>query len=105
MTAYAQVRGRFRRKTRLLTYAMLPLIVPWVVVALGLYLVLVQLDLAYTLPGLVIGHVIIALPFAVVLMTPALSAFDWTQDRAAQVVGVAPSRRFATSCSRSWVPR
>ena len=94
MTAYALVRGRFRRKSGLLTYSMLPLIIPWVVAALGLYLVLVQLGLAYTLPGLVVGHVIIAFPFAVVLMTPAMSTFDWTQDRAAQVVGAGPIRRF-----------
>ncbi|MBI1352007.1 MAG: ABC transporter permease subunit [Actinomycetales bacterium] len=94
MTAYALVRGRFRRKTGLMTYTMLPLLIPWVVAALGLYLVLVQIGAAYTLPGLVIGHVIIALPFAVVLMTPAMSTFDWTQDRAAQVVGASPLRRF-----------
>jgi ABC-type spermidine/putrescine transport system permease subunit II len=85
--AGALVRGRARAKGPLLSLFLLPLVMPSVVTALGLLLLLKPLGLAYTTFGIVIGHTVFALPYAVIVLTAALQALDWNLVRAAQSAG------------------
>lgn len=80
-------RGTQRMRTPLLILVILPMVTPWVVVALGMFFEANKLGTAYTLAGIVLGHVVLALPFTVIVIASALSGFDWNLDRAAQSSG------------------
>jgi putative spermidine/putrescine transport system permease protein len=65
----------------------LPMLVPHILIAIGLFFLFSRIGLTNTLPGLALGHTVIALPFVVVVVLAALQDFDLTQERAARVLG------------------
>jgi ABC-type spermidine/putrescine transport system permease subunit II len=91
--AVALVRGRMRFKGGLFALFLMPLIMPTVVTALGLQFLLMKLGIAYTQWGIVAGHTIFALPYAVIVLTAALQALDWNVVRAAESAGAGAARR------------
>ncbi|GEO12520.1 spermidine/putrescine ABC transporter ATP-binding protein [Microvirga aerophila] len=64
-----------------------PLIVPRIIIAVGLFYLFAQIGLVATDMGLVIGHTVLALPFAFVTITAILKNYDWRLDQAAAVLG------------------
>jgi ABC-type spermidine/putrescine transport system permease subunit I len=64
-----------------------PLIVPRIIIAVGLFYLFAQMGLVATDMGLVIGHTVLALPFAFVTITAILKNYDWRLDQAAAVLG------------------
>ena len=64
-----------------------PLIVPTIITAISLYFFFIQIGLARSTTGLVLGHTVGALPIAVVVLVTAFSDFDWTLERAALSLG------------------
>jgi ABC-type spermidine/putrescine transport system permease subunit I len=70
-----------------------PLIVPRIIIAVGLFYLFAQIGLVATDLGLVIGHTVLALPFAFVTVTAILKNYDWRLDQAAAVLG---ANRFKT---------
>jgi ABC-type spermidine/putrescine transport system permease subunit II len=70
-----------------------PLIVPRIIIAVGLFYLFAQMGLVATDMGLVIGHTVLALPFAFVTITAILKNYDWRLDQAAAVLG---ANRFKT---------
>jgi ABC-type spermidine/putrescine transport system permease subunit II len=91
--ALALVRGPTRGRTALLGLVLTPLVMPWIVTALGLYFESVDLGIAYSFLGIVVGHVVLAIPFAAVILTAALAEFNWDLDRAAQALGASIFQR------------
>lgn len=91
--AAALNRGRFFGKGALFVLMISPLIVPWIIPALGLYFESVQLGIAYTHIGLVLGHVVFALPYTTMVLSTALSGFDHNLDRAAAMSGATVVQR------------
>ena len=71
-----------------------PMVVPVIITACGLYFFLAKIGLLNTLPGLVAGHVVIAVPFVVIMVTTALNNLDPALPRAAASLGAAPTRVF-----------
>jgi ABC-type spermidine/putrescine transport system permease subunit II len=69
-----------------------PLIMPSIVIAIGVFYFLNQLGLTYTVVGVVLGHTILALPIATVVLVAALRNFDRSWERAAISLGVSPFR-------------
>jgi LPXTG-motif cell wall-anchored protein len=71
----------------------MPLIMPSIVTALGLFFLFVRVGIAYTPIGIALGHVVFALPYALLITTAAVQSFDWELDRAAQASGARWWRR------------
>jgi putative spermidine/putrescine transport system permease protein len=85
--ALVLARGARRLRTPLFLLAVLPMVTPWVVVALGMFFEATKIGSAYTLIGVMLGHVVLSLPFSVIVLASALTTFDWDVDRAAQASG------------------
>ncbi|MXP64621.1 ABC transporter permease subunit [Roseomonas sp. M0104] len=90
--AYAIARLDFPGRGVLATLLMAPLLLPTLVLGLGLLLVLQPLGLVATWPGLMLGHSLVAIPFAVRIMTTAFAAVPKELEAAAWTLGATPLR-------------
>lgn len=77
-------------------FAGAPLVVPPVILAIGLFFLMSSLQLTYSLPGLIIAHTVLGLPFVIITVSAALSGFDRTLLKAAASLGASPMRVFRT---------
>lgn len=87
LAAYGLVRGRLVGARALNSLLMLPIIIPTLVTAIALYNVLSQFRLNGTILGFVIGHSVVAMPFAITIMTASLRAIDPGVENAARSLG------------------
>ncbi len=94
LAAFGIVRGRFRGRALVESFILSPLITPVIVLAVALYYLFAALRLNGTLLGLVIGHTILALPYAVVVISASLEVFDVGLERAAMGLGAGRVRTF-----------
>ena len=90
LASLALVRGTFRGRAVLRAFFLTPMVLPVVIVAVALYAAFLRLGLNGTLPGFVIAHVIVALPFAIITITGALETFDPAIEDAAILCGASP---------------
>lgn len=74
----------------------LPLLVPHVLIAIGLFFAFSAVGLLNTLLALAVGHSVIALPFVFVLVSAALKSFDGNLEKAARSLGASRWRAFLT---------
>jgi ABC-type spermidine/putrescine transport system permease subunit II len=73
---------------------MWPLAAPVIVIALGLYGMMVPLHLLDTVWGLAIGHTVLAVPFVVITLSAAFRTLDPASDEAARNLGATPLQSF-----------
>lgn len=75
---------------------MLPIVMPAVVVGLALliFYTWTGLGLARSLPGLLLGHVLVTMPFVVAVVTASLTGFDRSLEDAARSLGATPWQAF-----------
>lgn len=73
-------------------YVLVPSIIPGILLAIGLFFVLAKLRLVGTLPGVLVGHVMLAIPVTVIVLLPAINRFDWAQVQAARSLGAGWAR-------------
>ncbi len=71
-----------------------PALVPPVIVAIGMFGVLAELDLNRSFPGLVAAHTVLALPVVVIAVLASARTLDVTVERAAASLGASPVRVF-----------
>ena len=71
---------------------LLPLIVPTIVYALGLYRLYAWLGLLDTLGGVVLAHAVTGLPYVVILVQAALSGVDPRLEPAARSLGASAAQ-------------
>ena len=83
----AFVRFRFRGRTGLITLAALPLIVPFVVLGVALFLLFTFIDVPRSLVTIGAGHTVIALPFATLIILARVSGLDPQLEDAAMDLG------------------
>lgn len=76
VAAYGLVRGTFAGRRLIDANFMAPMIVPPVITAVALYIVFARVGLLGTLPGLVIGHMLLGVPYVVLIMSVAIRSFD-----------------------------
>jgi len=90
--------GIARLKGRLVgaanVFILLPIIVPTIVTAVGLYGLLAKLGLVGTIPGLVLAHTVLALPFVVINVAAVLQKLDGRIEQAARSLGASPLMAF-----------
>ncbi|MGE0716945.1 MAG: ABC transporter permease, partial [Alphaproteobacteria bacterium] len=87
---YALARYRFRGRELAQSVLMAPLVVPAVVFAIGLLQLLSIVGLARTMAALVVGHVVVTLPYVVRNMTAAFVLFDPSLEQAARNLRATP---------------
>ena len=70
-----------------------PIVVPVILIAVGVFSLYAQLGLNYTLTGVVLAHVMMAVPFVIVTVISGLKNYDFNQELAARSLGA--SRAYA----------
>ncbi|MGE0717159.1 MAG: ABC transporter permease [Alphaproteobacteria bacterium] len=89
--AYGIVRGRFPGRGLMDSNFMAPLILPTIVIAVAMYLFLAKIGLLGTAVGLVASHVVLSVPFVVLVVGVAIRSFDERIEQVAFTLGA--SRR------------
>ncbi len=87
MTAIATLRLRFPGRRLLLALAGLPLLVPFVVMGVAFFLLFVLLDLPRSLVTVAVGHSLIAIPYAALIVLSRLGGLDPALEDAAMDLG------------------
>jgi putative spermidine/putrescine transport system permease protein len=64
-----------------------PMVIPGVVLAIGIYAVYLDTRLVGTLPGFVLAHTMLAIPFVLIAVTASLEVFDKRLETAAASLG------------------
>lgn len=92
LASFALVRGNFAGRVGLRAFLIMPMIMPVVILAIGLYGIYLRADLNGTFIGFVLAHLVIALPFSVIVISNSLAAFDKSHEDAAIICGASPWR-------------
>jgi putative spermidine/putrescine transport system permease protein len=66
---------------------MLPLIIPGILIAIGVFLLFARLGLNNTMTGIVLAHSIMAIPLVVITVASGLKSYDMAQEMAARSLG------------------
>ncbi len=94
VAAYGLVRGTFRGRAILEGNFMAPLILPPVITAVALYIFFARIGLLGTIPGLIVAHTVLTVPYVVLLMSVAIRAFDVRIEQVALSLGASWFRMF-----------
>ena len=98
--ALCLARFRFRGREPLASLLMLPLVVPGIVLGTSLYVFDVEatiwtgLPIVGSIPALIVGHILIVIPWSARLVSASLAGFDRTIEEAAQNLGATPITTF-----------
>ena len=88
--AIAVVRGRFPGRELLATFVVSPLMMPGLVVGVAMLQFFRDMGLRDAYVSLLLGHVIVTLPFVMRTLLAALESFDFTLVDAARTLGCSP---------------
>ncbi|MDC0868026.1 ABC transporter permease [Paracoccaceae bacterium] len=94
--ALVLARNEFPGKQMARAFFMAPLMLPGIVLGLALYLFYLSsgLGLIRTMPGLVIGHVLVTCPYVIGTVNASLVGFDKSFEEAARSLGAGPLKTF-----------
>ncbi len=87
MVALLALRYRFVTQRMLIAAAILPLIVPFVVLAVALLILFRALDVPLSLLTVALAHTIVGLPFTLLIVMARLNGFDRSLEEAAMDLG------------------
>lgn len=87
LAAFGIDRARFPGRGLLQYLILSPMIIPIILIGIAYYTFFLPLRLTGELPGFVIAHTVLALPFVVTSVTPALTTFDRRLELAAASLG------------------
>lgn len=90
LAAYALTNFRFRGRRIFQFAGALPFLIPSTVFGMGVQVAFIKLGLARGIVGVTLAHCIIALPYAIVIMTDVARAAGTRLPQAAQTLGVTP---------------
>ena len=94
--AYAIQNGTHWIMRYLRTLLMLPLMVPIIIVAVGVFFVFTQAGYVNTLGGLIVADTMLGLPYVLISVGADLRTFDRTQEMVARSLGMNRLRSFLT---------
>ncbi len=98
IAALGLVRGQFNSRWLqsdvLYTFTLVPIVVPWIVTGIAGLTFFNLLGIQGTTLSLVIGHVLICLPFVVLIVSTQLYQFDRSVEEAAMNLGASEIRTF-----------
>jgi len=96
MAAYGLNSIRSRAGKLISASLMLPLVVPLILIAIGLYFLYARLGLINTMTGLVAAHTMYTLPLAITLIAAGFKRFDQNQEMVARSLGANRFKAFLT---------
>jgi len=94
LAALGLVRGRVPARRLVTAVFLMPLIVPAIVTAVAVYGLYARLRLTGTVPGMVLAHTVLALPFVVINVSAVLQGLDPRLEHAARSLGASGARTF-----------
>jgi spermidine/putrescine transport system permease protein len=94
LSSIALTRRRFRAKSAVSALLLSPLVIPYVVFGISLLLLFHQLGVPRSLLTVVIGHIVISLPYTVLVLVPRLDQIDVSLEEAAFDLGASRLRTF-----------
>ncbi|MGE5512033.1 MAG: ABC transporter permease [Bacteroidota bacterium] len=74
----------------------LPLIIPGILIAIGIFLLYANLGLNNTLAGIVLAHSVLAIPLVVITVASSLKSYDMNQEMVARSLGASRPWAFLT---------
>lgn len=80
-------RSGFRGRGQMQSLMLAPMIVPGVLVAIAIYALFLRWHLTGQLPGFVLAHTVVGLPFVIVSMNSRLAGYNRDLERAASSLG------------------
>ena len=104
MTARATELYAFRGREAVYHLTFLPLLVPGTVFAMGIQITLIKLGLSDTIPGVILVHLIAAVPYCITIMTDVTRAVGKKLEEQAMVLGADPWRAFLAVTLPSLLP-
>jgi putative spermidine/putrescine transport system permease protein len=93
-SAYAISQSRLRIMRLIHITLLLPLVVPVIITAVGIFFVYVRVGLVATMSGLVLANVMLGLPYVVISVVAGLKSFDPAQEMVARSLGMNRLRSF-----------
>ncbi len=94
LTSIALTRRRFRGKAAVSALVLSPLVIPYLVLGISLLLLFHQLGVPRSLITVVIGHIVISLPYTILVLVPRLDQIDVALEEAAFDLGAGPLGTF-----------
>src|SRR6266487_5458008 len=94
LSSIALTRRRFRGKAAVSALVLSPLVIPYLVLGISLLLLFHQLGVPRSLITVVIGHIVISLPYTILVLVPRLDQIDVALEEAAYDLGAGPLRTF-----------
>lgn len=92
--AYAISQSKLRIMRIVHAALLLPLIVPIIITAVGIFFVYAKVGLIATMSGLVLANVMLGLPYVIISVVAGLQSFDMTQEMVARSLGMNCLRSF-----------
>ena len=93
LAAFALVRHRVRGSQTLVALILLPIVVPYLLLGVALLSFLSKIAIPLSLLTVIIGHVLVTLPFFVLTVNTSLQDFDPSFEEAAATLGASPWQR------------
>jgi spermidine/putrescine transport system permease protein len=94
LAAIALVRRRFFAKSAVSALLLAPLVIPYIVFGVSLLLFFHAAGIPRSLLTVVIGHIVISLPYTILVLVPRLTQIDVNLEEAAYDLGAGPFRTF-----------
>jgi len=104
LTARATVLYDIPGKALIRFGTLLPLLIPGTVFTMGIQVVLIRLGLTDTVAGIVLVHLVAAVPYCITIMTDITQAIGSKLEEQAAVLGAAPLRAFFSGSFHSLLP-
>jgi spermidine/putrescine transport system permease protein len=94
LASIALVRRRFAAKAAVSALLLSPLVIPYVVFGISLLLLFHTLGIPRSVLTVVIGHIVISLPYTILVLVPRLEQIDVSLEEAAFDLGASALRTF-----------
>jgi len=93
--AFVLIRQTVPARSAVMALLLSPMVVPRIIIAIALFYVYSRIGLVGTTIGLVLGHAVLSLPYAVMGVMTVLRNYDDRLDQAAQILGAGKIQTFA----------
>jgi spermidine/putrescine transport system permease protein len=94
LSSIALTRRRFRGKALVSALLLSPLVIPYIVFGISLLLLFHTLGVSNGVPTVIIGHIVITLPYTILVLVPRLQQIDVGLEEAAYDLGAGPVTTF-----------
>ena len=94
LASIALVRRRFRGKAVVTALLLAPLVIPYVVFGVSLLILFHTIGIPRTIFTVMIGHIVISLPYTILVLVPRLTQIDRSMEEASMDLGAGRLRTY-----------